>query len=256
MYGPMKEAQENRTRLDDVDKSTFAQFAQFIYWGDYNADEGVVVLDDTVIESEESREEIESHEAVTISGSPPPFQPESEAYDGPRAADDDWFTPASKQKRHRGRKMPIQLQLPRLASFAAFPLPAKDVVSIFKLHEVYTVNDAAFDYTEVRCHVRLYAFAERYQITSLKNLVLRKLHKTLTDTNFHPQRGGELVGLLDLVYESTLGLLSRDEPLRTLLTLYVAWHFEELAPLKEFQCFLEAGGTCVNDVCQKVSQRL
>ena len=46
MHSQMKESQENRTRLNNVDSDTFARFAEFIYSGDYNTAEARIVLDD------------------------------------------------------------------------------------------------------------------------------------------------------------------------------------------------------------------
>jgi hypothetical protein len=43
-----------------------------------------------------------------------------------------------------------------------------------------------YDYSEVVSHVKLYAFAEKYQIDNLKRLVLCKLHNSLDTTDFHP----------------------------------------------------------------------
>jgi hypothetical protein len=34
MCGHMMEAKEKQTSISDVDKDTFARFAEFIYWGD------------------------------------------------------------------------------------------------------------------------------------------------------------------------------------------------------------------------------
>jgi hypothetical protein len=51
---------------------------------------------------------------------------------------------------------------------------------------------------------------------------------------------GELVELIQLAYRNTPDLKSKEEPLRNLLTHYVAWNFEELAPMKKFQDFLIA----------------
>lgn len=98
-----------------------------------------------------------------------------------------------------------------------------------------------YDYTEAFCHVGLYAFAEQYRVNDLKNLILHKLRKALmhTTSTFHPLRDRELVQLLELTYHSTPELSASEDLLRALLTRYVAWNFEALAPLKIFQFFLD-----------------
>jgi hypothetical protein len=85
-----------------------------------------------------------------------------------------------------------------------------------------------YDYAEALCHVRLYVFAEQYQINKLKDLALCKLHSTLQNTTFRPLRVKELCDLIRLAYQNTPELKSKEEPLRSLLTHYVAWRFEEL----------------------------
>jgi hypothetical protein len=257
----MKESQEHRTRLEYVDSDTFTRFAEFIYGGDYNTAEARVVLDDAEVEKPRAESDIPEAEEVHLFDPPPPPEPETEtSYQ--EALEDvvelQWPVGWTfREQRARGGKIPIQKQLPPLASLATFSLPTNNNVSFPKIADAKIRNDALmYDYTEAFCHVRLYAFAEQYQINDLKNLVLRKLHKVLMDTTFHPLRTSELVQLLKLAYESTPELSSREEPLRELLTHYVAWNFEALAPMEDFQHLLEAGGTSVIDICQKACRRL
>jgi hypothetical protein len=53
-------------------------------------------------------------------------------------------------------------------------------------------------------------FAEKYQINDLKDLVIRKLHRALMDTTFHPLRVGEFVELIQLAYKNTPDLKSKE----------------------------------------------
>jgi hypothetical protein len=55
MCGHMMEAEEKQTFISDVDKDTFARFAEFIYGGDYNVAEALIVLDD--LDTERRRSE-------------------------------------------------------------------------------------------------------------------------------------------------------------------------------------------------------
>jgi BTB/POZ domain len=259
MHNQMKESQEHRARLSNVDTDTFTRFAEFIYGGDYNAAEAGTVLDD--VETEETREESESLSARQA------YLLDSATEDAPPAEDappdevpglDSALSFGFTSKHNRGRKIRIRKQLQSLASLAAFPIPDKKDISFPKIDDATFKNDSEllYDYTEALCHVRLYAFAEQYQVQDLKNLVLHKLQKALKDTNFHPLHTDELADLVELAYKSTPNLSSREEPLRELLTHHVAWNFKALAPTKDFQRFLEAGGTWVNDICQKVCRRL
>jgi hypothetical protein len=165
------------------------------------------------------------------------------------------FGHSPKKKRKRGIQIPVRNRLP---PFADFSLPSVNKVSFPKINDSEAGSDTGlmYDYAEALCHVRLYVFAEQYQINGLKDLVRCKLHSALINTTFHPLRVGELVELIQLAYQNTPDLKSKEEPLRNLLTHYAAWNFEELAPMKEFQDLFIAGGTFVNDLCQKVCQRL
>jgi hypothetical protein len=63
----MKEAEEKQTSLSNVDEDTFARFAEFIYGGNYNATEPLIVLD--IPETERSHFESNSpklSEAVAV----------------------------------------------------------------------------------------------------------------------------------------------------------------------------------------------
>lgn len=251
MCGHMKEAEEKQTCLSNVDEDSFARFAEFIYGGDYNADVPLIVLDGLEFkrdnagsESPKSAEEARE-ESVAI---PPRSYEESESGGSEPSHD-------SKKRRKRGNQIPIRK---RLGSFSNFTLPSIDKVSFPEIDDPEAGSDTGlmYDYAEALCHVRLYVFAEQYQINKLKDLALCKLHSTLENTTFRPLRVKELCDLIRLAYQNTPELTSKEEPLRSLLTHYVAWRFEELAPTKKFQELFIDGGIIVNDLCQKVSQRL
>jgi hypothetical protein len=81
----------------------------------------------------------------------------------------------------------------------------------------------------------------------------------LSHCHFYPDPDNErlmLRKLVQLAYQNTPDLKSKEEPLRNLLIQYAAWNFEELALMKKFQDLLIVGRTFVNDLCQKICQRL
>jgi hypothetical protein len=255
MCGHMMKAEEKQTFISNVDKDTFARFAEFIYGGDYNVAEALIVLDNLDTERRRSESDSPRPLEIDVEEIPDPPSPE-DAADPPPLDENDWSPPRnSKKKRKRGIQIPVRNRLP---PFADFSLPAVDNVSFPEIHDHEAVSDTGlmYDYAEALCHVQLYVFAEKYQINDLKDLVIRKLHKALMDTAFHPLRVGEFVELIQLAYENTPDLKSKEEPLRNLLAHYAAWNFEELAPTSAFQDLLIAGGTFVNDLCQKICRRL
>lgn len=61
MQSQMKESQENRGPLNNVDSDTSTRFAEFIYGGDYNTAEALVVLNG--VEGKKPHPESDSSEA-------------------------------------------------------------------------------------------------------------------------------------------------------------------------------------------------
>jgi len=250
----MREAEEKQSFLRDVDEETFAWFAEFICGGDYNASKPLIVLNQWEAEwhscGRDSPPEPAAAEVFPAEEIPPDPPPQEE--DRP----DNWtLRYGSKTKRKRDIRIPIRK---RLSLFADFSLPQIDKVSFPKINDGENGSDIGliYDYAEAFCHVRLYMFAEQYQIKDLKDLVMCKLHSALQNTAFHPLRVEELCDLIRLVYQNTPDLKSKEEPLRSLMTHYMACNFEELVPMEKFQELLIPGGIIVTGLCQKVSRRL
>jgi hypothetical protein len=167
----MIEAEEKQTSISNVDKNTFARFAEFIYRGDYNVAEALIVLDN--LDTERRRSESDSPRPLEVEAAEPP--PPAPAAD-PLPPDEDYWPPSrnSKKKRKRDIQIPIRNRLPL---FADFSLPAVDNISFPEIHDHETVSDTGlmYDYAKTLCHVQLYVFAKKYQINDLKDLVIRKL---------------------------------------------------------------------------------
>jgi hypothetical protein len=162
MCGHMMEAEEKQTFISDVDKDTFARFAEFIYGGDYNVAEALIVLDDLDTERRRSESDSPRPLEIDVEEIPDPPSPE-DAADPPPLDENDWSPPRnSKKKRKRGIQIPVRNRLP---PFADFSLPAVDNVSFPEIHDHEAVSDTGlmYDYAEALCHVQLYVFAEKYQ---------------------------------------------------------------------------------------------
>jgi hypothetical protein len=113
-------------------------------------------------------------------------------------------------------------------------------------------TDPNQDFTPVfLAHARLFAFAERYRILSLKSLVLQKLHQTLVRFEIHAGRISDIVELVRYAYSKEydsgidpMKVLDAEE-LRVLVTMYVASKYSDLQGSKEFEALLEDGGPFV-----------
>jgi hypothetical protein len=219
--GAMQEAKGQQASLEDVDEDTFTRFGEFLYGGNYN------VTKPTVVD-----------------------QPRSEGGDSKSASQQ----LPSKRKKQDNRTRAQE----RFLGFANLQLPTvdKDSFPVIESSGVEKNTSKMYDYSQAFCHVHLYTFAEKYQINSLKNLILCNLHKVLRDTKFHPSRIGDLCDMIRYVYQNTPELISQEEPLRSMLVHYVACNFERLVLTEEFQELIIAGGPIIKALCQKVGQRI
>lgn len=251
--GQMKETVEGRVRLNEVDLDTFIRFTEYLYGNDYNPAEALVVIDH------------DDDNALCDSGSPdfpaPIVEEGASMYSPPvepvAIADDDWglglgLMPKHKKHTKKSRK---QNCTPPLENLKEFVLPHFQPMPFPRFQSVQ--NDAAlmYDYSEILSHVRLYGFAEKYQIRNLQALILGKLHMALEQTSFHPQRTDEFLLILKLAYDNTPDC-REPEPLRNLLTLFGAWNFPDLIASLGFLELIQHQQDCVMHLCQKVARRL
>ncbi|MCJ1306592.1 hypothetical protein MMC25_000235 [Agyrium rufum] len=110
-------------------------------------------------------------------------------------------------------------------------------------------------------HARIYVFADKYGIASLKLLVLNKMHTILSTRVVYADR---LISLIDYVYESTPDLTisppgapgARVEGLNELVVGYAVCHVGALGTMPLFTDLLESGGSFVRDLWRLVHPRI
>jgi hypothetical protein len=95
-------------------------------------------------------------------------------------------------------------------------------------------------------HARLYVLGDKYDIPSLRNLALYKLHKTLVVHTLYDERFVDVVDLAKFVYDNTND--KPDEALRSLVVEYVACEIEMIGKAQEFDQLMEQGGPFVRDL--------
>ena len=218
----MKEAQDGYVVLEEVHEETFIRFGEYIYTGDYNAADPQTVLTESQNEHESSL-----------------------------TADDGWgeFGLSSKKSQF------LPLKSPPAFADLEFSVSNEPPFSIDPM--VRANKSPAEDYTDVfMSHIHLYAFADAYNVDSLKSLICRKLHQTLKHYTLYPQRVGDIITLIEHSYQNTSELEYEKEPLRSLIAHYTASNFKLLVQSQAFQDVLAKGGSFVKDVSQRVADRL
>jgi len=106
------------------------------------------------------------------------------------------------------------------------------------------------------CHAQLYVFADKYDISDLKDLSLHKLHRTLVEFTVFPQRVGDIVDLIRYSYSNTFDSPGRRDQLRDLVIQYAACVITSLANNAEFQSLLEEPGSLARDLVCQLLERL
>jgi hypothetical protein len=121
------------------------------------------------------------------------------------------------------------------------------------IFEPYKNCDPGENFTKIfLCHARLYVFADRYQIDSLRTLVLYKLRRTLAAFRLFPERVPDIFELIQFSYTNT----REGDDIRNLLTDYVVCFIEYLVPHADWGSLLEKAGSFAAEVLTKVLSRL
>ncbi|PYI11472.1 hypothetical protein BO78DRAFT_466561 [Aspergillus sclerotiicarbonarius CBS 121057] len=97
-------------------------------------------------------------------------------------------------------------------------------------------------------HAELYVLADKYDITSLKDLVLYKLVKTLSQFTLYENNVGNVTEWVRYSYQNTL---PRD-PLRKLAIAYIVSNLGELGGSEGLKDLLADGGDFVLDFWEKI----
>ena len=244
--------------LPGVDAPTFRRFCQWAYKGFYGPAKPTESLESAETTSLALQNALEANEIrvpeleepVTGPHIPPVSRPET---DNP--------PPQSDLSSSDGRWMPGNYS--RGALYRSFvsrePTVRKSHISIPPARHNTTKDQ---DFTEVfLSHAKLYVFAEEKVIQPLKTLALEELHATLAAFDLHDCRTGDVLSLIEYVYENT-SQLKRDqwEDLREVLADYMSWQMETLMKDEDFRSLAVTmkrnGIEFLDDVFAMVMKRL
>ena len=276
--GYMSEAQKGFAVIKDVDEGTFVRFIRWAYNGYYEA--GKFKIDPPRVCPAWSEEEVagEPDLAEPPAEAPYPDEPPSEAPNEEASVvkvieeesdidTRDWRRFSSRKKSTKRRRNVVEV----VDVNAGVSSPSRRELKEFFINRKPTVrqqaisicpprpNQASYeDYTEVfLSHARVYVFAEKFDIQSLKALALDELHGTLQNFDLHPERTGDIIALLRYVYANTGEPVDDVEDMRTVLTHYVGFEMDILMKDKNFRdLMIEDGGPLLGDFLKMVEKRL
>ena len=245
----MTETQKGFAVLEEVDESTFERFVEWAYKGYYKAADFEMEVSSHPSPVSSNKEECE--ETKWTEKRPTDDVPVTKPIINFAESPTDWSWEESKQDKKINRAKTSQ-ELKE--SFLHREYTARQ--EMINILPTRANRGAHEDYTEVfLSHTRLYVFAEKYDIQSLKTLALEELHNTLAIYTLYRRRTGDIVALLRYVYANT-GVPARgSEDLRTLLRDYVGYETKVLIEDEDFKdLMVEDRGPLLRDFLKMVAK--
>ena len=257
--GHMSEAQKGFAVLEDVDFETFNRFIQWSYVGYYSP--ASYQMDQEANSAHKSDEdEGRLTQLVTASEEDLPASAYNIVPEEPS-----WQSPSSSSRKITKYKKGAH------ASYNVVPKrSSKDSLKTLFFDRQPTIRsnsipippiranrDGRENYTEVfLSHARLFIFADKYDIQSLKTLAFENLHGTLSIFTLHRNRTNDIIELLRCVYES-VHTTPGAEDLRALMTDYLGYEMDTLMDDENFKDLMnEDGGTLLGDYMKMVAKRI
>jgi hypothetical protein len=234
--GHMVEAHDGLAVLDDVEADTFVGFCEFAYTGDY-------------------RSRMTEREPEIATDDPAPFQREEDqpalaAEEATLIQEEYWGYVRPEQKKKKTQTTQIKQLWTDFLN-----LTFENPQSLESDEQPTLVNgdnaSAPKTTTSLLYHAKIYVFAERYLIDSLRVLCLRKLHADLRDFDLTLQTSGHILEVLEFTYAQTERKESRDDELRMLIVHYAACKGEILKQNSNLQSLIEANGEMACDLLYK-----
>lgn len=278
--GTMKESIERTAFLEDVEEDTFVGFCEFAYRKTYTTPDRTSDADecprrsdgispespqgDTQTNQERSPENTPLPEPglAPVQGWDFPPEPEPLAYNEPISDWEPSLPPGRVLMDSSGTYM-TKLAWINFKKKTAFGIPAPREVHIQYpydglweqfTHLQFDGNEASFSPNpDLVFHGKLYVFADRYLVTSLRTQCLKSLHRDLCGFNLSSQSLSHVLDLLEYAYMAS----GRDSPdggysLRELIVHYTACKAPTLAQIPRFQGILDRYSEMGSDLVMKL----
>lgn len=251
MNNGMSETHVGRAVLEDEDLWTFTRFSHWAYAGFYKAAEFSERAESQA--QQETNEKIDEGTAAPSLGVIAPIYSLSIAL----AVPDTVPLPRRVKKIHAYDNLPnppISKESLKEAFVKLRFCKAGDERPIWTPR---ANTKASEDYTNVLLsHTRLYVFAEKYDIGSLKRLTLQNLHQTLAAFTLWPECVDDVVTLLRFAYGHTSKPEGGSEPMRVMLSRYIGYEMDKLVDETPFRDLLEEDRDFLDDFCAHIKKRL
>lgn len=265
--GPMKEAKELCALIEDVDPQTFARFGHYIYTGTYHAAEHRVLLDTGVSDEYSNTHnpnqvrcnaEPDIHGGDVLEDS---FIPPGEAVAEPTDPWDSFARKPKKKRFEKGRLLSsppspedeppyINRSTPQWKDFTALKYHVHPQIDISKAR---ANTEPCEEYTETfLSHARIYVFADKYSISNLRQLALRRLHETLTVFTLYEERISDITCLLSFSYDNTPDRNESVDELRRLVVKFVCCHISRVHRDTRLVDMLKAQGSFSVDLLREL----
>lgn len=257
IHGSMVEAKQGFATLEDVGLNTFLRFVQWLYHGYYDA-----ASPRNLPASEKSQIEDEVVEPGQPDLHPSLINLRNTTDDRPLVADSfigdvqlyvyagRGYQPYYKEDEEKARGQSLK------ESFIRRIYRVRNIKK--DAPQPRQNSNKREDYSEVFLgHARLYVFADKYDIQTLKEFTIEELHATLAVYTLYQERTGDIVRLLRYVYANTAETKSGVEDLRTLLTQYMEVEIDTLIKDEDLQgLMIEDGGPLLADLMKVVRNKL
>lgn len=255
----MKESQTGRVCLEEVDEHTFGRFVEFIYTGDYNP---ATPVERAASESSSTQEVADSANMskvhrrrlfLALADDERVFV--TDGTGGSKRLNSK--NPTGNRKRKAVATIPNDTSTVEMDAgyleMVSTPKQRKQLPPPILNHDIDTTRPLAtnsitwarytpkLDYTPLyMSHAQLYVFAEKYDISKLRNLTAARLREIVP--NYFSSCPAEVVGLARYVYDNTPDRTQEVDQLRTIVTQFCAKNIDALQESTEFNSLLHDGG--------------
>jgi hypothetical protein len=263
MEGGMQETQQGSGPMSDIDKETFARFAEFIYSGDYNPAPPVQPPEAPCHGNDEAgmEEQVAASSAINELPQPSVYQG-SDADDYYGGMGRGYKKKSWKRKKSYGYDLFSELGPKPLSASTTpqkLPGPTKDVVTEhpFPTSSMFLPpSDSNLDHLPIfMSHAKLYVFADRWIVTDLQRLAARRLDEALSMFEYSSTSPTDIATLIKYAYDHTPPRKDKPDILRRMVTVLAANNIHALRQSTHFGELQCEGGDFPKDLMEQVCAR-